>query len=126
MDVRHGMAAAALLAALAGMGCGAASAQEKAVWEHGVLEWVRYESATEHRERFSWATAAEEIQRDTAAAFFGAIGIEADQRGSAADRVCALDHLSRKGWLLVNRTDIAYTDAGGSAIAERYVLRRRR
>jgi hypothetical protein len=125
MDVRHGMAAA-LLAALAGSGCGAASAQDKVVWEHGVLEWVRYESATEGRERFSWATAAEEIQRDTATAFFGAIGAKADQRGTSADRLSALDHLSGAGWLLVNRTDIAYTDAGGSAIAERYVLRRRR
>lgn len=124
MDVRHGIAFLALLVALAG--CDAASAQEKVAWEHGVLEWVRYESATEGRERFSWATSAEEIQRESAAAFFGAIGIEADQRGSAADRLVALDHLSRAGWLLVNRTDIAYTDVRGSAIAERYVLRRRR
>lgn len=124
MDSRLGMAAAALLLALAG--CGAASAQDKVAWEHGVLEWVRYESATEGRERFSWATAAEEIHRESAAAFFGAIGVAADQRGSAADRLCALDHLSRAGWLLVNRTDIAYTDVRGSAIAERYVLRRRR
>jgi hypothetical protein len=125
MDVRYGIAAA-LLASLACTGCGDAAAQERVAWEHGVLEWVRYESATEGRERFSWATAREEVHRDTAAAFFGAIGLEADQRGNAADRVSALDHLSRAGWLLVNRTDIAYTDAGGSAIAERYVLRRRR
>ena len=126
MDVRHGMAAAALLIALVAAGCGAAEAQEKAVWEHGVLEWIRYESAKEQRERFSWATAVEEVHRETAGAFFGAIGVAADQKGSSADRLVALDHLAASGWQLVNRTDIAYTDAGGSAIAERYVLRRRR
>jgi len=126
MDVRHGVLFAALLCALAGMGCGAAEAQEKVVWEHGVLEWIRWESATEHRERYSWATAAEEIQRDSALGLFGAIGLEADQKGSAADRMCALDFLSKSGWILVNRTDVTFTNAGGSAIAERYMLRRRR
>ena len=122
----QGLAAAVLVAAGAA-GCGAAAAQEeKATIEHGVLEWVRYHSAKEDRERYSWATAAEEVQRDTAAAFFGALGVKADQRRSAADRVCVLDHLATAGWELVNRTDVGYADAGGSAIAERYVLRRRR
>jgi hypothetical protein len=118
---------AALMAALAA-GCGAAAAEEgrKAAFEHGVLEWIQYHSAKEDRERFAWTTAAEEIHRDTAVAFFGALGVEANQRRSSADRVCVLDHLAASGWELVNRTDIAYTDAGGSAIAERYALRRRR
>ncbi|HEX5137741.1 MAG TPA: hypothetical protein VFY93_12255 [Planctomycetota bacterium] len=126
MDVRHRILVAALLAAVAGIGCGAAEAQEKVVWEHGVLEWIRWESAKEHRERFSWATAAEEIQRDSALGLFGAIGLQADQRGSSADRLSILDFLSKGGWVLVNRTDVTFTNAGGSAIAEHYMLRRRR
>ena len=109
--------AAAILVAVGGAGCGAAAAQEeKATIEHGVLEWVRYHSAKEDRERYSWATAEEEVQTRSAA----------DRRWSAADRVCVLDHLATAGWELVNRTDVGYADAGGSAIAERYVLRRRR
>ncbi len=116
-----------VLVAAGAAGCGAAAAQEeKAALEHGVLEWIHYSSAKEERERYSWATAVEEIQRDTAAAFFGALGVAADQRRSAADRVRVLDHLAATGWELVNRTDVGYADAGGSAIAERYVLRRRR
>ena len=122
----QGCFVAALIAAGAS-GCGAAAAQErKPVVEHGVLEWIHYRSATEERERYSWATAAEEIQRDTAGAFFGAVGVTGDIRRSAADRLCVLDHLAAAGWDLVNRTDVAYADAGGSAIAERYLLRRRR
>jgi hypothetical protein len=123
--------AVALLAALVA-GCGAAAAQEqeqtadKARFEHGVLEWIQYRSAKEDKERYSWTTAVEEIQRETAVAFFGALGVGADQKRSAADRVSVLDHLAAAGWELVNRTDVAYTDAGGSAIAERYALRRRR
>jgi hypothetical protein len=125
MNCRQGFLAA-LVAALAG-GCGAAAAQEQKVgFEHGVLEWIQYRTAKEDRERYSWATAAEEIQRDTAVAFFGALGVEADQRRSAADRLSVLDHLARAGWEVVNRTDVAYADAGGSAFAERYALRRRR
>jgi len=126
MDVRHGILVAAVLAALTGMGCGAAEAQEKVVWEHGVLEWIRWESATEHRERFSWATAAEEIQRDSAGGLFSAIGLDADQKSSSADRMCVLDFLSRAGWVLVNRTDATFINAGGSAIVEHFMLRRRR
>ncbi len=126
MKRRQG-SAAALLIALGAAGCGAAAAQEEKVFfVHGVLEWIRYHSATEDRERYSWATAAEEIQRDTAVAFFGALGVEAVQRRSAADRLCVLDWLAAAGWELVNRSDVAYVDAGGSAIAERYALRRRR
>jgi hypothetical protein len=119
--------AAALLGAVAAAGCGPAGAQdEKAVFEHGVLEWIRYKSAKEDQERYSWATAAEETQRDTAAGLFGVLGVGADPKASAADRMCLVDHLSNGGWQLVTRTDVAYTDAGGSAIAERYLFRRRR
>jgi hypothetical protein len=122
----QGFVVAALVAAGAA-GCGAAAAQEeKASFEHGILEWILYRSAKEEKERYSWATADEEVQRDSAGAFFTALGISADQRRSAADRLRALDHLSAAGWDLVNRTDVSYVDAGGSGIAERYVLRRRR
>jgi hypothetical protein len=120
----HGIAAV-LLFALAG--CGAASAQGAAPRvEHGVLEWIRYRSTGEDQERYSWITAKEEIQRDTATAFFAAVGVEASQTHTAADRIAVLDHLSAQGWEVVNRTDVAYADAGGSAIAERYLVRRRR
>lgn len=123
----HGMAAASIVLALAGTGCGPVEAQEaKPVFEHGVLEWVHYRSGKEEQERYSWATAVEEEQRDTAAGIYGVLGIETDQRHSAADRMYVLDFLSKQGWQLVNRTDVTYTDAGGSAIAERYMLRRRR
>jgi hypothetical protein len=118
---------AAVLAAVVSAGCGAAAAQErKASYEHGVLEWIHYRAAKEERERYSWATAAEEIERDSAAAFFGALGVAAHQQRTAADRISVLDHLAAAGWELVNRTDVGYADAGGSAFAERYVLRRRR
>jgi len=127
MKAWHGMAAAAVLLAAAGTGCGPAEAQqEKVVFEHGVLEWIEYRSAKEEQERYSWATAADEVQRNTAGGIFGVLGIQADQQGSAADRMCILDHLSKGGWLLVNRTDVTFTDAGGSAIGERYLLRRPR
>jgi hypothetical protein len=118
---------AALLLVIAASGCGAAAAQERhAVFEHGVLEWIRFRDAKEERERYSWTTAAEQIERDTAAGFFGALGVTATLQRSSADRVRVLDHLAAGGWLLVNRTDVAHADAGGTAIAERYVLRRRR
>ncbi len=122
----QGLAVTALVAAGAA-GCGAAAAQEeKASFEHGVFEWILYRSAKEEKERYSWATADEEVQREGAGAFYAALAISAEQRRSAADRVRVLDHLSAAGWDLVNRTDVGYADAGGSAIAERYVLRRRR
>jgi hypothetical protein len=118
---------AASLLALAAAGCGPAAAQEKpGPFEHGVFEWIHTRGAKEDQERYSWATAADEIQRDTVAAFFSALGITADLQRSPADRVRVLDHLTAGGWQVVNRTDVAYADAGGTAIAERYLLRRRR
>lgn len=117
----------ALLCALAGAGCGQAAAEDaNGTWEHGVLEWIRFRSATGEQERYSWTTAADETQRDNAAAFVAALGVGGDLRRSASDRVRVLDHLAAAGWLLVNRTDVAYVDAGSSAIAERYILRRQR
>jgi len=118
---------AAVLVAVGAPGCGAAAAQEqKASYEHGVLGWIHYRAAKEERERYSWATAAEEIERDSAAGFFGALGVAAHQRRSAADRISVLDHLAAAGWELVDRADVGYADAGGSVFAEHYVLRRRR
>lgn len=122
----QGIVVAVTAAIAAGCGAAGAEAPKGAAFEHGVLEWIHYRSAREERERYSWTTAADEIQRETAVAFFGALGVTGSQRGSGADRVTVLDHLSAAGWELVNRTDVAYTDVGGSAIAERYALRRRR
>jgi hypothetical protein len=123
----HGPAFA-LLFSIVGSGCGGAAAQEqKVVFEHGVFEWVHYRSAAKgDQERYAWTTAAEEIQRDTAGAFFGALGIKADLAGNSADRVRVVDYLAAKGWQILDRTDVGYADAGGSAIAERYLLRRPR
>jgi hypothetical protein len=118
---------AGLLLLIVATGCGAADAQEKpARFEHGVFEWVQHRGAKEEQERISWITAVEEIQRDTVPGFFSALGITADLDRSPADRLRVVDFLAGAGWEVVNRTDVAFADAGGSAIAERYLLRRRR
>jgi hypothetical protein len=128
MTERTAIVAAGALLLLAAAGCGTADAQEKpaALWEHGVFEWIQHRGAKEEEERISWITAAEEIQRDSVPAFFSALGITASLDRSPADRLRVIDSLSAAGWEVLNRTDVAFADAGGSAIAERYVLRRRR
>ncbi|MHC4550152.1 MAG: hypothetical protein ACYTEZ_15380 [Planctomycetota bacterium] len=116
-----------VLAGALGAGCAEAPAQQPVPrWEHGLLDFIHFRDEGEQRDKYSWATAQGEVEAANVSEFWSALEIKGDLANSRADLARVLDFLAGAGWQLINRSDVAFVYPGGTAVGERYVLRRKR
>ena len=104
-----------------------APAQEaKPKMEFAVFEYAKIDLAHGDRERYRWTTAKGRVEGENISRVWSALGMEGAPKPRGADRMQVLNRLHAIGWEIIAANDVSFVMAGGTAFANRYVMRRRK